>query len=252
MRIPFILTALCAAVSAETTPPVPTPQPEAPPTAEAATRTVTFLGVATVEASPELRKHLQLSEGFGLRVVQVTPDSAAAHAGLAVDDVLVRFQDQRLVNSQQLAALVRSHAPHTETNVSYYRAGTLHDRAMQLGTRTEPLAKDSEASWPPAAHGISPMPPEIQERIRQMFLAQSNRNIDVMPLTAGTHFGIAGRTTYSQVEGKQHMRVEDAEGKVIYEGPVDAPEAQPYRVQYRYHVLPPTTADLANTGNGLF
>ena len=76
------------------------PQPEQKPDA--------YLGVLTCEAPVELRAQFSLAEGFGLLVEEVIPDSPAKAAGLKVYDVLVKFEDQKLVNMEQLKALVRA------------------------------------------------------------------------------------------------------------------------------------------------
>ena len=67
-----------------------------------------YIGVLTTDVPRELRAHFGLPEGFGLLVQDVMPDTPAQEAGVKVDDVLVRFEDQRLVNTEQLQTLVRS------------------------------------------------------------------------------------------------------------------------------------------------
>lgn len=67
-----------------------------------------YIGVLTGEVTRELRRHLNLAEGFGLMVHEVMPDTPASVAGLKEDDILVRFEDQKLINADQLQTLVRS------------------------------------------------------------------------------------------------------------------------------------------------
>lgn len=67
-----------------------------------------YIGVLTREVPPELRAQFSLPEGFGLLVDEVLPDSPAKTAGLKVYDVLVKFEDQQLVNMEQFMALVRA------------------------------------------------------------------------------------------------------------------------------------------------
>ena len=68
-------------------------------------RKVAYLGVMTREVPPELRSQLGLAEGFGLLVDGVMPDSPATAAGIKEHDILVRFEDQQLVNIEQLMRL---------------------------------------------------------------------------------------------------------------------------------------------------
>lgn len=69
---------------------------------------VAYIGVLTREVPAELRAQFSLPEGFGLLVDEVLPDSPAKAAGLKVYDVLVKFEDQQLVNMEQFMALVRA------------------------------------------------------------------------------------------------------------------------------------------------
>jgi len=68
----------------------------------------TWLGVATDEVSPELHAQLPLAEGAGLLIRSVTDGSPAAQADLRINDILVKFDDQLVVNSEQLGARPRS------------------------------------------------------------------------------------------------------------------------------------------------
>jgi C-terminal processing protease CtpA/Prc len=76
--------------------------------AEAAVRQAAFLGVQTALVPESLAGHLDLPAGFGLMVEEVLPGRPAAKAGLRRFDVLLRYQDQQLVNMDQLQVLVRS------------------------------------------------------------------------------------------------------------------------------------------------
>jgi hypothetical protein len=64
-----------------------------------------YIGVITTPLPAMLTAQLGLSEGFGLVVAEVLPESPAAKAGLQRYDVLTKFNDQQLVDSNQLATL---------------------------------------------------------------------------------------------------------------------------------------------------
>ena len=78
----------------------PTPQQDQKP--------VAYIGVLTREVSSELRAQFSLPEGFGLVVGEVMPDSPAKAACLKEHDILVKFEDQQLVNMEQFMSLVRA------------------------------------------------------------------------------------------------------------------------------------------------
>lgn len=116
MRLAILLTTLLAAAPALA-------EDAPPPRSEAASVTVSvagaggeaeavaFLGVSTIPADPRTRAALELAPGFGLAVRSVEPGSAAEEAGLRKGDVLVKLDDQRLVNPAQLFVLIRARKP---------------------------------------------------------------------------------------------------------------------------------------------
>jgi len=57
---------------------------------------------------PELlTKHLRLNAGQGVRISNVTVDSAADKAGLERDDIITAFQGEEITSSSQLVEAVR-------------------------------------------------------------------------------------------------------------------------------------------------
>ena len=68
---------------------------------------VTFLGVSASTLPEAMSEQLNLPKGIYLSIDQVSPDSPAAQAGVKLFDILLQMDDQTLVNSDQLKALVR-------------------------------------------------------------------------------------------------------------------------------------------------
>ena len=90
------------------TPPAPAkPQPRAA-LPQSGQKPEAYIGVFARELPAELRAQLSLPEGFGLLVSEVLPNSPAQTAGIKLHDVLVKFEDQQLVNMEQLMALVHT------------------------------------------------------------------------------------------------------------------------------------------------
>ena len=81
-----------------------------------------FLGVATSPVEASMRAQLGLDPGFGLLIRHIQGDSPAANA-LEPHDVLIKFDDQRLVNQDQLAMLVRSAGKDAKVTLTLVRAG---------------------------------------------------------------------------------------------------------------------------------
>jgi serine protease Do len=84
---------------------------------------VTYLGVRTEGLPPAMSKQLSLPIGLHLSVVQVGPNSPAENAGLQEFDVLLKLDDQTLVNEDQLKKLVRLKNPQEQITLSILRNG---------------------------------------------------------------------------------------------------------------------------------
>lgn len=125
----------------------PAPNPEPPKfrgKPEREMEKVAFLGVAVSPAAPSLRAQLGIPEGTGLLVVHVEPDSAAV-GKLEDYDVLTRFNDQVLVNQEQLTVLVASAGIGAEVKLTVIRKKSEQTVAVTLGQREVP--KGAWAGW---------------------------------------------------------------------------------------------------------
>lgn len=106
-----------------------------------ATGPVTWLGAATDAISPATAARLSLEEGSGLLVRHVVPESPAARAGLEINDVLVKMDDQFLVNPEQLGSLIRRRKAGETVSLSYYRQGRLTTMTAMLEAHTVDVAE---------------------------------------------------------------------------------------------------------------
>ena len=84
------------------------------------------LGVATQDV-----------QGGGAQLSQVAEGSAAAAAGLQVDDVVTALGDTRIANSQGLMATVRAQAPGSKVDVTYVRDGASATVTVTLGSAVD-------------------------------------------------------------------------------------------------------------------
>ena len=96
-----------------------------------------WLGVTVDEVSEELRAQLPIERGAGLVVRSVVPDGPAAQAGLQIHDVLVKLDDQLLVNGNQLSALVRMKKDGEKARLTYFRGGKSSTTEAQIRMREE-------------------------------------------------------------------------------------------------------------------
>ncbi len=99
-----------------------------------------FLGVSTEE------------DDKGARVTHVTDNSAAEKAGLKEDDVIVRVDDTKIENHDQLAKAIGKHKPEEKVTIVYLRDGKEQKATVQLGNQSFGQAF--------AMPKIAPMPPQ--------------------------------------------------------------------------------------------
>lgn len=94
--------------------------------------TVAFLGVETAPVSATTSAQLGLPRGTGLVVNHIVPKSAAAGA-LNEHDILLKLDDQILIETRQLSVLIRNHKEGDEVVVTYLRGGQKATAKIKLG-----------------------------------------------------------------------------------------------------------------------
>jgi hypothetical protein len=108
----------------------------------------TWLGVGVEEVPDVLSVQLKLKPGEGLIVNFVASNSPAATAGLAKNDLLLRWEDQVLVHPEQLRKLVRNSKSGDEVKLTAIQAGEKREISLSL-TNTPPgyAAFGSDSAW---------------------------------------------------------------------------------------------------------
>lgn len=123
-------------------------------TRNSAEKPMPYIGVLTREVPPEMRSQFSLPDGFGLMVDEVMPDSPAKTAGLKTHDILVKIDDQRLVNMEQLMTLVRSKKKGDSVNLSVITGGKETQLTVTVGERMMPVGDSRQENgrngfgWP--------------------------------------------------------------------------------------------------------
>jgi hypothetical protein len=150
---------------------------------------VAYLGVLTRDADATLRNQLGLPRGIGLVVTYVDPAGGAAEA-LQKDDLLVRLNDQVLVNSEQFAVLVRTNHPGAEIRLERIRQGATEVTSVVLGGKAYKRL-GAVTDWP--GQGIPFPAPQIR------------------PFSFGT-FGFEGAERLREEMNEAMERIRDALG----------------------------------------
>src|SRR6267154_2814978 len=96
---------------------------------------VTFLGVETSSVPRVVSEQLGLPKGFGLVVDYVVADGPAAAAGVQQNDIIKMFNDQILMEPDQLAKLVRSYPEGTNVSLTILRKNAETKVTVKLGKK---------------------------------------------------------------------------------------------------------------------
>ncbi len=201
---------------------------------------ITFLGVVTSPVGEPLGEQLGLPRGAGLVVEFVEPDSPAAAAGLFKHDVLVRLEDQLLINQPQLAVLVRMRKPGERVTLTLKRNAAERKIPVRL-EETERLvaARPTFAAWPTV--GVPRLSRKNLAELLKSPEAPQQRLINmgghgpIMSIVTGPGGAAAATASMSMSDGEHTLEVtnrdgenylvaKDVEGHVIFDGPIQTQE----------------------------
>src|SRR5581483_1255701 len=104
-----------------------------------------FLGVETSQVPTVVSEQLGLSEGLGLVVEYVVPDSPAAAAGIQQNDILKMLNDQILIEPSQLRKLLQTFSDGTDVTLTILRKGQEQKVTVKLTKKERP----QRHSWAP-------------------------------------------------------------------------------------------------------
>jgi len=128
-------------------PAFPQPAPPNPPTPpQPARRVVTrmaggsYLGVGVAEIDSERAKALKLTEVSGVEVTRVEQESPASKAGLNVGDVIVEYNGQGVVGTEQFVRLVLETPVGRQVSMRVMRNGTPETLTATVASRRDAWA----------------------------------------------------------------------------------------------------------------
>ncbi len=128
-----------------------------------------WLGIGMEPVSEPLRAQLSLARSEGLVIDHVVPNSPAAGAGLAQYDVLLRLDDQILVEQSQLKKLIGMKKPGDRVKLVYVRKAERKETTATLAEHEIESFERAPLGWSQMAPGQSlrPAPGNYESRERQ-------------------------------------------------------------------------------------
>jgi hypothetical protein len=97
-----------------------------------------FLGVQTLDLTPELREHFGVPPEAGVLVARILPESPAAESDLQVGDVISALDGEHIVSPSDLARAVGHHESGDEVDLEVWRQGQVRSVRSSLVERQGP------------------------------------------------------------------------------------------------------------------
>jgi serine protease Do len=116
------------------------------------------LGVEVQTLDQSLASSFNLQSPNGALVAQVEADSAAAHAGLKVGDVILRFNGTPIIDAGQLSAQVGVATPGDSASLDLWRDGKPLTLKVTIGSSAQVAATQTTGSSDHARLGLSVRP----------------------------------------------------------------------------------------------
>src|SRR5450755_756983 len=93
-----------------------------------------FLGIQYPrdDMSDDQKKEQGVKDADGVYVMDVTPDGAAAHAGIKKGDVITKLNGTLIYTGAELVGQIATYSPGDKINVTYKRDGKDYDVSIQL------------------------------------------------------------------------------------------------------------------------
>jgi S1-C subfamily serine protease len=94
-----------------------------------------YLGVGTIDVTPELQQQYGLSESWGVLIAEVAPGSPAEAAGLQQGDIIMKADGEDVTSTADLFALDQDKKPGDQVQLTVDRNGQVGTVTVTLGER---------------------------------------------------------------------------------------------------------------------
>jgi serine protease Do len=130
-----------------------------------------WLGVRIGVVNPEVARRAGLTEPRGALITSITPDSPAGRAGLQINDIVLAFNNQAIVEARQLTRLVAEAQINSVVNLTILRGAKQEVRPVTILRLQESLTQVRTPTAP--GDGVD-LPPNraMEGRVMGMVLAE--------------------------------------------------------------------------------
>jgi C-terminal processing protease CtpA/Prc len=131
-----------------------------------------FLGVQLQDLTDQLRTYFKLDSDGGVLISEVVKDSPAEKAKLKAGDIILKVDDTRISNAEELRDLVGALEPGTTIRITYFRSGKEKTTKAELEKRNE-----DQLSWFGKGWRHMPPFPEMKHHNFMFFDDDDNRSL---------------------------------------------------------------------------
>jgi serine protease Do len=170
-----------------------------------------YLGVYIQDVTPELAKQFGLSQGGGVLVGDVSPDTPASRAGLRKGDVILDLNGSPVESRSQLQVQISQTTPGVPVKLKIWRDGKSEEKTVTLGELPEKAEKASEGeSSSGALEGVEVqnLTPEISQ---QLELPGGTRGVVVTSVDGSSPAAAAGLNRGDVIQEVNHKPVNNIE-----------------------------------------
>jgi hypothetical protein len=167
-----------------------------------------FLGVQTVDLTPELREHFGVPRQAGVLVARIVEESPAAASNLEVGDIISAVDGEDIVSPSDLARAVGHHDSGDVIDLEIWRQGTILQLQATLVERQRPAVDIRQFHLPQARlEGLELSETELEGIIEleaetlNMAIERLNEELDSPEWHARVH-------TFKQHQGTLMKRIE--------------------------------------------
>lgn len=187
--------------------------------------TAPYLGVTVAPIDEQLRGDLKLPDEIGLVVEEVDAESPARRGGVRRLDVLRKFNDQILCSPDQLETLVKTSGKGARIRLTVLRGGREKAFMVTLGERDVRHDVLQQNPVGPLA-GFPQLPPQFRDLMARGGLLNQPGQGGVTATSSQSMSTVAdqrGTVEIHGTNGKRSVVIKERSGKVVYEGPLNAP-----------------------------
>jgi len=135
-----------------------------------------WIGIAMEPVQEVVRAQLSLAPGEGVVISHVAPESPAEKVGIQTNDILLRFEDQIIVEPSQLKKLIAMKKPGESVKLTYLRKGERKDATVTFAEHEiEPdhgnpiqLFQNGPGGFNIPGGGMNMRLEQLQDQLRQM------------------------------------------------------------------------------------